>query len=327
MSEWALAQGRGQEQRPGRIDESTDQTIDVERKEPGIFHRARMDRPAEQLAYANDLADAGRLGKARRAYLALVHNWHGAPEAAHAQLQVALLLEQEGDYRKAFEEFQYLVNRFAGEYPHRLVIEHQFKIANLLMNKRHFGFFFFPGFRAPAMTIPLFEQLVENAPEWERAPELQYRVGVLYEEDGDLRSAIRAYSDVESRYPDSDFAADAAFRKAVCMHAAALKRRNNEEGLRRAAHAFSAFLSRYSGHEQVETAQAHRRELNERLARLHYNRAVFYDDSANRKHAASMAYLELVREFPRSSLADVARERIAELKEEMEADDENTDAN
>jgi outer membrane protein assembly factor BamD (BamD/ComL family) len=182
------------------------------------------------------------------------------------------------------------------------------------MTRRTLQFWGMPGFRSPEKAIPLFQSIVENAPESDRAAELQYRVGVLQEEDKAYNDAIRSFAAVQSNYPKSTFAADAAFRKARCMQVLAVRRRNNEKGLREAAAAFQDYLNRYPAHAHEAAATEARNALNERLATLYWARAVFYDEAAKEPHAAMMAYLELVENFPEASMADAARQRAEELK-------------
>lgn len=66
-----------------------------ERKTASLFLRPARRTPAEQFRLAEELEQKGRHRAARRAYDALVHRWHAAPEAPRAQLGVARLRERQ----------------------------------------------------------------------------------------------------------------------------------------------------------------------------------------------------------------------------------------
>jgi len=294
-----------------------------ERKQPSFFHRPARRSPAAQLAFARELEADGRARAARRQYQALVHTWHDSEEAAAAQAALARLLEQARRYRRAFEEYQYLLDHYAGLFPYEEALAGQFRIANLLRTWRRGRFLFFPGFAAPEAALPLFEQIVENAPGWHRAAEAQFAIGLIRQELGDEEEAVQAFERLQRRYPDSDFVAGAAYRRAACLDEIARAQMRDEQSCRRALSALSGCLRDYPEHKAAAEARERMDRLNARLARMSYERALFYDRDGKHPRAALIAYRDFLQKFPSAERSDRAAERIAALRRTVEEEHES----
>lgn len=279
------------------------------RKRPHLLMRAARETAAAQMALADDYRRQGRLRRAANAYQALVHTFHEAPEAPRAQLALAQVLQERRRHEQAFDEYQYLIERFAGRFPHEDVIAAQFQAANVTMTRRHF-----PGFRSPERALPMFERMIANAPYWSRADEVQFSIGLVNEEMGELETAAQAFEHVRYRYPESGLAADAARRRALCLARLADKAPRDENRARAALSALAAFLRDFPGHAATEELSGRLDRLRDRLARAYYARAEYYDRLARRPAAAVIAYKDFLRQFPNADLAAAARARLAALE-------------
>jgi hypothetical protein len=158
----------------------SEETGKIERKQPGFFHRPEKGTPAEQLAHARLLEAEGRIRKAMRQYVAIVHQWHACREAPVAQEAYARLLADREKFARAFEEYQYLFEFYAGDFDATRILEEQFKIANAIRTERHGGFLLFKGVTTPERALPMFKRIVANAPQWERSAEAQLMVGSIH---------------------------------------------------------------------------------------------------------------------------------------------------
>jgi tetratricopeptide (TPR) repeat protein len=307
-------------EQPGGFDETTlaqDQQK-PERKLPGFFHRPTKSTPAEQLAYARSLEAAGRIRAAMKQYVAIVHQWHASLEAPIAQEAYARLLAEREKYEQAFSEYQYLFDFFAGTFDSPRILKEQFKIANAVCAERHGGLFLFKGVTTPERALPMFGKIVANAPQWDRAAEAQFMVGSIHEEGKDYSLAASAYEAVQLRYPSSPAAGDAAFGRAGCLCFLARKTPRDEEGLRNAISAISVFVRDFPANPAVETARGYLGEMKNRLEKLSYDRAVFYDRAARRPEAALIAYREFMGLFPCSERRKEVEERMAYLQRQLE---------
>ena len=296
---------------------------ELQKKKPGLlFHQPEMSDAKQQLAYAQQLLAAGRTRAARKQFLALVHEWHGSPEAAAAQLEYAKLLDKAGKSEEAFWEYQYLVKHFSGQFKYDDVLDRQFRLANTVMTERHGDFLFFPGFQAPEKALPMFEKIAENGPNWVRTPQAVFTTGLIHEEAGDFDKAIKAYERVALRYPKSDYRVDAVYRKAACLFRIAQASPRDEEACRNALSALTSFVYDHPESASIDEAKTHQDVLATRLAGMYFDRAVFYDRKARKPKAAVIAYRDFIRRFPLAEQAPAAKERLAELEPLLEETDE-----
>jgi len=304
----------------GAIEDDFEQEFEElpQRKRPSLWHRPAKDSPAEQLAYAEKLRSEGAARKALRQYRALVHKWHDAPEAVTAQFRYAALLDERERYRQAFDEYQYLVDNAAQNFDYEDVLERQFRIANHIRTVRHGRLPGLRGFATPERALPLFEQIVANAPNWDRAAECQFFIGLIHEGEESYDLAAAAYEKVQLRYRDSDFAPTAAFRRADCLRRIADKYPRDEESTKRALSALSGFILDYPASPDAERARQQRDALKERLAEMCFERAVFYDRTAGRPESAVIAYTDFLSKFPTSHRKAEAEARLSALKKEVE---------
>ena len=293
-----------------------------ERKQPGFFHHPAKKSPSEQLVYARALRDEGRLRRARNEYLALVCTWHGSPEAPKAQMEYAEVLEKRGEAAEAFDEYQYLIDNFAGSFPYGEVLDRQYRIANQLLTTKSRFLWIFDTSAALETVRPMFEKIVVNGPNGSHAAESQFNVGWIDEQTDSPEQAIAAYEAVCLRYPESEVAANAAFREGFCLYSLAKRDRQDEQAALRARMHLRLLLQKHPDHKDAAATAEHMKELEARLAKLAYERALFYArDSAEHPKAALIAYTDFVNKFPAASQADAARKCIAELKARLAAGD------
>lgn len=284
------------------------------RKTHSFFHRPDEETPAGQFARAEKARLAGKLRRASADYLALVHEWADSPEAPAAQLWVARLLLERRKFEQAFNEYQYLVDYFPAGVPYDEVLSSQFKIANILRTEKTGGFLFIPGVRSPERAVPMYEQIIKNAPNGEKAAECQFMVGVIHEELEEYEEGYLAYEKVGILYPSSEFAASALYRRAYCLYKVAELSPRDEHQAQRALVAFLDFLRQFPGDANAAEAEQYRDKLKERLSAAFLGVAEFYDYKARNPRAAAVAYADFLARFPTSDKVASVQKRIAELE-------------
>ena len=125
-----------------------------------------------------------------------------------------------------------------------------------------------------------------------------------------------AYEILANRYAEGCYAAGSAFRRAHCMYKISVRYPRDELLCRRALTAIAGFLRDYTGDPNEDAAVAYQVELKDRLAKLCYDVAVFYDKKARNRKAAIIAYTDFVKRFPSSGMAGEASRRKSELESE-----------
>ncbi len=279
--------------------------------------RPRMSDPSSQLGYADGLWDRGRKKGARRQYRALVRYWPSAPEAGHAQYAYARALEYRGQKTRALDEYETLMTRYTGMFPHTEVLQRIYDMGETAMERRRGRFLIFPGFHAPERGVPFFEAVVEHGPQWERAPEAQLNIARIKENIDRPEEAVFAYDRVEIRYPRSPFVEEAALGKARTLYQIARDYPNDIDSAETALYTLGMFVRNYPNSEHVEEAREHMRTLYRDLARLNYQKARYYDRIARRPRAAVTTYERFLEEYPDSEWSDYARQRLEVLRAKL----------
>lgn len=282
-----------------------------------LFNRPRKDHPADQLAHAMQLMKDGRRRKARGQFKALVRKWPYAPEAAAAQFHYAQILEQQGKALKAFDAYQMLIDEYPGRFPYEKVLDRQFEIAVECMNQRK-SRWFFGGIKAPERAIPYFNTIIENGPAWHRAANAQYLIGKAHENNGDLTSAINAYTRVQLRYPKHPVAEEALYHKTECLRKLSRRNPNDKQMADEALANLQLFIHYYPDSRYLEQVTENRKKIQDHRAELTYKKAHYYDRIADRKKAALTAYRLFLKEFPDSEWTKEVKERIVSLKAEID---------
>jgi outer membrane protein assembly factor BamD len=285
-----------------------------------FFGKPAKDNPTEQLSYARKRQRAGHLRSAARQYERLVNFWPDAPEAPSAQLEYAQIMDERGKQQDAFEGYKILLQRYPNYMPYDKILERMFQIAVNTMNHRKGKFLFFPGFKSPTRAVPLLEQIIELAPEWEKAPETQYLIGQAYDADKDYEMAIVAYTAVLYRYPSSRYAEKAAFQKAYNLFLLSQESPNDGTRAMEAWAALTFFQNNFPLSDHISDVRIYRDTIYTNRARAAFEEAQFYDKTARKPKAAIMAYRRFLQEFPHSGWTDQAENRIQALQQITEQD-------
>lgn len=231
----------------------------------------------EHLTYAQSLREKGRLTKARKQFSILVKRWPDQAEAVSAKQAVAEIYHEQGKNKKAFTAYEELVKQYyTAITDYHAILEQQSAIAIDEMNRKRMRWLF-GGYRAPTRAVPFFESIVQNAPQWERAPEMQYKIGEAYQQNDELDLAVVAYSIVEYRYPDSPFAEKAAVSKMESYRELVASTPYSEEIREQAQLSTGLFCEIYTNSPHLSAAQAFCAELRELSAKHSYETGRFYE--------------------------------------------------
>lgn len=293
-------------------DIETEQEV-IRRPAKPLFLSPKSERPSEQLELAEKLLTEGRRGKAYRQYRALVFEWPTSAEAATAQQRIAEIQYERGHLRNAFDSYQLLVDFYAGQFNYNEILDRQYKLAVDVMNKKKAAWFF-GGFTAPERAVPMLEKIMENAPNWKHAPNMQYLVGRAYEDSKQHPEAVAAYSIVMLRYPASTIAVEAGYRRLKLMMKMLQGRKYDDKLTLRIVSDADHYLTLYSDGEYRDEVTHLRQEAVARLAEKAYDRAIYYDRIEKRPKAALFAYEQFIKDYPSSSLAEQAKERVDALR-------------
>ncbi|MEI7436550.1 MAG: hypothetical protein WCL16_07055, partial [bacterium] len=286
---------------------------DDARRSSGFWVKATCSNAPSQMAEAMALDKKGHWRAAGHAYRAVVYVWPDASEAPVAQIAYARTLEKRGRDHDAFLEYQYLVDYYAGQFPHDEIMGRQLALASRLRDTKRMRWFF-GGFHSPESARPLFEKLVANAPSWTNAPYAQFQIGRIHEQCDEFEEAMAAYDAVQSRYYSAALAPEAAFRRAACLAALSDSRPSDEATCETARLALLQFSRDFSATAFSGKARSEVDRMDLRLGAMAYEKANYYDNVVHRPAAAIPMYEAFLKRFPNDLRAVVVRTRLAMLR-------------
>ncbi len=315
----AQSRGRPTSSQDEMLSAASDDSLAPDLKTPSMFRRPSASSPELQLLQAEALERSGRVRSARRAYNALVHQWHASPEAPRAQLGVARMRERAGDRMRAFREYQYAIDNFSGHFPYEFAVERQFAIADELLSELGRGFLGFGREAGTEQVVQLFRRVAGNAPSGARAPVCYLKMGLTYEADKRFEEAVTPYEMLVARFPKHELVSDAMFRAAHCRYRMARKSPRDERTLRNAMSALSSVRRDFPRHPGLPELEAWLGELRSDFLRMQFEQAAFYDRVRKDPRGALVAYGEFVRRFeswgePAESAVAAARARMEDLQ-------------
>ena len=290
----------------------TDPYEKLDRKEPSMWHNPHENSPVAELARAARFEKEGRRSAAISANNALVHEWHHSREAVIAQRNLARLLEEDGEYEDAFLEYQYLIVYFAGQFPFLDVLDHQYRCANSLCNFDNK----FLGITTHSLSDvrKMYERLLINGPNWEKAPEVAMRIGQIREAADEAPEAAIAYEQVQNRFPNTPASHDAAYRTAICRSQFALTHPRDAKSRTDAVAALNAFLKKYPGDSLNPGLRDALKDLEQQTVEAAYAQAFFYDHNRHDRAAAIAAYRDFLRRYPDAPQAKEVAARLQLLE-------------
>lgn len=284
-----------------------------------LFGGPSREGPEAQWERVQSFVENDRLRPAIRHAGYLVNTWPDHPRAVEAQRLIADLHFAREQYERAFEAYQVLIDQYAGMFDYDEVLNQQLHSAEKVEKQTTWALF--GRYNNPLEAVPLYRQLITNAPHLEITPELLFRIGEIQMSKGKHADAIREFDLLEQRYPRSEYSVQAAFRRAEAFGKISKRYPTDLGPARSALAAYRYFLEAYPGSEQAEIARERVTEFRDALARRHYDMAKFYEENMRRPDAALAAYEALTEQFPDSSWTESAKRRIQKLTHETNSNE------
>ena len=298
-------------------DEAGGKVYVAEERGRGTF-RANFDKKkptsSEQWDYARTTQNKGYRKKAERRMVYLYRRWPNSKEAPWAARARADILFERKKWDDAFNAYQYLIDNYSSRMrDYNSVLQRQFEISFKIMNRRRLRWIF-GGYRAPEYAVEYFEGVIRNGPQWERASEAQFMIGKCNQDAKEYELAITAYGVLGYRYPDSQYAEEAAWQQIACFRKLRDQYPHAPEMLDRTLTATTVFLSTYPQSEHRDDIILLRNKLYEVKAGMVFDEAAFYAKVPKEPEAAIIYYKKMIEEYPKSKLVPYAEERIAALE-------------
>jgi len=267
---------------------------------------------AGQKVISNIRAQEGSLSsrKQRSMYKDVVKSYPRTESAGEAQFKIGELRENDGDLKKAFEEYQTFISEHPKNPRFGEAVKRQYDIAKALMESPKKGFLGIGAAIQPSKLIEMFEQISSNAPFSEYAPLSMYNIGLVNRSQNNFDAAIDAFDAVVEEYPNSHLHSQAMLQKFEMLGSVA-ENSNNPQNVRAQREAGQDALNQLSG-EQAAEIRAEMGKLEDKQNEKDFNIARFYEKQGNLKSAV-VYYREVTSRPSTSEYYPLAKERLDQL--------------
>ncbi|MDH4469550.1 MAG: outer membrane protein assembly factor BamD [Verrucomicrobiae bacterium] len=273
-----------------------------------------------EASIAEELVASNQLDSAIHQYQLIVKNHPFSKDAADAQFQTAQLLVKKGDYNGAFKAYTYLLKKYP-ETPHfEEAVAEQIKIANSYLQGRKIKIFGIPAFTALERAQEMYETVLANAPYSKYAALTQFNLGLALERQGKTTEAIAAYQKLIDKYPTSNICDHALYQIGYVYMSLGMQGHSQDlSALKEGENNFEDFLIQYPNNEKLLQARDNIDAMVVRECTDTLRIARFYDFSKDYKSSA-IYYNEVIRKYPQTPNALIAKARLAEIKNEVGED-------
>ncbi len=268
--------------------------------------------PEHQWERIEDALGAGRTRRAIRRANQLVRAWPDDNLAPKAQRLIGDVYIERGNPEAAFDAYQTLINAYAGQFEYQEILDLQLELAEEVQNRVIRAVF--TRYTQPQDAIPLYSQLITNAPHADITPELMFRIGAIFLEKRKPREAIEEFNLMEERFPDSEFAMKSAWHRAQAFERLTKRFPTDASTTLSAWQAYVYFVNTYPQAEFAPEARERMRHFYNQAAENQYRLAVFYEERMSKPKAARVTLETLLQEFSGSDWAVKAADRLESLQ-------------
>jgi outer membrane assembly lipoprotein YfiO len=271
---------------------------------------AVKDTPGEQLTFALSFFEQQDYDRARTEFRKLLRAYKDSKEAPEAQYYLGRVEEEDADYYKAFREYRKTVQTYPSTNRFEEILEREYALGNhFLAGKKRKLLGRYAILPARDKAVEIFQAITEDGPFSEYGQLAQYRLGMAHLALRDYESAVSAFEQLVSRYPDSPLIDDARFQIAVASLKGTFKPGYDQSPTELAIKELNAFLRIYAAGELTDDARTRLGELQEQRAQHEFQVAQFYE---RRRHPASarIYYETIVGRYAGTSWAAKAAERL-----------------
>lgn len=299
---------------PAKEREVYDESIESKRKFDFLGGPSR-EGPETEWTRVEAAVEKDRLKRAIKHAGFLTRTWPDHPLAVEAQRMKADLYFAREEYLKAFNAYQDLIDNYVGSFVYAEVLAQQLESARKTEHKVYHALFGLTSYEDPMEAVPLYRQLLTNAPHMREAPQILYDLGEIYFGKNKYLEAIQEFQLLEQRYPESSLSAKAGLRVADAYARIANRNPTDLRPIEGELNALKHFIAVYPESEQVPAARLRQKTAYDKLAELQFKLGKFYETAMNRPDAALVTYRSLLERFPDSEWTVQAKERILDLSE------------
>jgi len=282
---------------------------------------AKWQRPRakEQLDVAEQAFKDGDYSITLHAAHRILRVWPLSDYAARAEYLVGRCLEARGRDEAAFKAYQNIIKKYPKTDNFNDILWRQYGIANRFLGGEWFRLWnVIPLYPSMDETAKLYDQIVNNGPYSEVAPQAQMKIGTAREKQKDYAAAVGAYEKAADRYHDQPLiAADALYRAGLSYQKQAATAEYDQSMAGKSIATYTDFMTFYPDDKRVPEVEKSIALMKQEQVRGNYKIAQYYEKT-KRWAGAVVYYNEVLQLDPNSQFAGPARERIQALKPKLQ---------
>lgn len=261
--------------------------------------------------------DRGNLRAALKGYKKVIKSYGTSIYTPEALYRSAKIYMERKQYSKAFESYHGIIARYPNTPRFNEIVGEQYRIASALLDgARGYIWGIIPGLTDRAKGILQFEIILMEAPYSDYAPLALMNIARGHQKLHNTEEAIDALDRMINNYPQSLLSAD-AYLKLAQTHASLVDGPYYDQAsTQEAITYFQDYMILFPGDPNVAAAETGLDDMRTVLAQSKIKMADFYFYKRDNYTAARVFYNEAITVYPDSSVAALARERLAEVEAE-----------
>jgi len=278
---------------------------------------AAKDSPEEHFNWAMGFFKEKNYKRAAEEFDRLAVHFKDSDLAPEAQYYCGRSYEAMAKWYPAFVAYQKTIDTYPFTKRNEEIIEREYALGNRLY-KKHRGMLMGKEIMTDLdRAAEIFRKVKENAPFGKYGDQAQLMVGQCYKKSEQYNEAMKEFQRLVDEHPRSRLANKARYEAAQCTYLASLKPDYDQELTDEAIKEFRRIAQAREGMSLSEEAEERISMLKEKKAQSLLTTAKFYEGQRRYKSAA-VYYRDLVDNYPVSSCAALAREKLALMEERVE---------
>lgn len=271
------------------------------------------------VAQIKKLVGTGQTEQAGRAFDKLKKDF---PEIAGPDLDAFIKAEMmfsKGKFTRAVRAYDKFLRQYPESELYEAALDRKFAIATAFLAGQRIpvlGIFKMKGY---ASGVKIMEGISDSAGDAPIAKKAAVAVAESYENRAKFNEAYHKWSEILSRWPTGTMDRDALLSMARCKHAAYRGPKYDASNLISAKSYYENFRLRHPEDAAKIDVDGRLKQINEQLAYKHFSIGRYYQKTGN-EQSANLYYQMVLDNWPDSSAAKMAREKI---NQELEIEKQN----
>jgi len=270
---------------------------------------AVKDSPRQQYDWAMSFYEEGDYKRAAEEFVRMVSHYKNSELAPDAQYYAGLSYQKANMSYKAFANFQAVIDNYPFTKRIDDIIKSEFELGETFFHKHSGRLMGIELMTDVEKAIEIFKKIIENSPYSGYADNAQFMIGMCHKKLMQYNQAVESFQKLTQEYPTSDLVERSNYEVAQCMYISSLKADYDQEITDEAMGEFKKYAVQTRDKSLREEADNTIALLKEKKAESLFNSAEFYEKRTKYK-SSLIYYSQILEKYPTTSYAMLAKIRI-----------------